>query len=396
MTDDLILKQVHDEWKQRGFPYYPKDKKWRDKTFNKLINFKRDTLINIDKDKDKKIYKSIGQAAHGLNLAWSYMEHSWGIKCGKMKTPMEVWDDEEHLKKGINKILSGTFFKIKSSSTTKSDLGSEYSKTKKENNNIGITESDMRSMLRRYSGTQMVSNFRPTAAAVMYDLFVDKDSPLEGTMAGTVWDPSMGYGGRLLGAISSGVNYIGTDPCIPTYKGLEQIRDEYGRKDKSYTLLKQGSETYIPEDNSLDFVFTSPPYFGWEAYGNEPEQSSIKFSTSDMWKEKFLKQTIANAYKGLKPNKYLALNVANTKQYKTFEEDTVDLAKQVGFTHTDTWWLSLSTQQGGSKKSNLDKHGVKVTKKIEDPKQKQQYMGEYKRPDVAGRKFEPVFIFKKC
>ena len=52
--------------------------------------------------------------------------------------------DEEHLKKGINKILSGTFF------------------TQKEH--YEITDSDMRSMLRRYSGTQMVSNFRPTTA----------------------------------------------------------------------------------------------------------------------------------------------------------------------------------------------------------------------------------------
>ena len=393
MIDDKILQEVHDNWKRKGFPYYPKDKIWRDNIFNQLINFKRDILI----DRDKKV---IGQAAHGLNLAWSYMEHSWGIKCGKMKTPKEVWNDEEHLKKGINKILSGTFFTVKSSSTTKSDLavsqGSEISKDRFQNKVTGITESDMRSMLRRYSGTQMVSNFRPTAAAVMYDLFVDKGSILEGTEAGTVWDPSMGYGGRLLGAISAGVNYIGTDPCIPTFKGLEKIKDDYGHKDRSYTLLKQGSETYIPEDNSLDFVFTSPPYFGWEAYGDEPEQSSIKFNNAELWKEKFLKQTIANAYKGLKQNKYLALNVANTKQYKTFEEDTVDLAKQVGFTYADTWWLSLSTQQGGSKKSNLDKHGVEVTKKIEDPKQKQQYMGEHQRPDVAGRKFEPVFIFKKC
>ena len=363
----MNIKEVHDSWKQKGFPFYPTDNKWRDNIFNQLVNFKRDTLI----DKKNKI---IGQSAHGLNLAWSYMKHAWGIKCGKMKTPMEIWEDEEHLTKGLNKILTGTFFEKKPAHM--------------------ITESDMRSMLRRYSGTQMVSNFRPTAAAVMYDIFVDKDSPLEGTTAGTVWDPSMGYGGRLLGAISAGVNYIGTDPCIPTYEGLEQIRDQYGHKDKSYKLLRQGSETYVPMQNSLDFVFTSPPYFGWEAYGDEPEQSSIKFSTSDMWKEKFLKQTIANAYTGLKPGKYLALNVANTKQYKTFEEDTVDLAKEVGFTHTDTWWLSLSTQQGGSKKSNLDNF-VEVTKKIEDPKQKQQYMGEYKRPDIPGRKFEPTFIFKK-
>ena len=67
---------------------------------------------------------------------------------------------------------------------------------------------------------------------------------------------SMGYGGRLLGAIGR-VNYIGTDPCIPTYKGLEQIRDKYD-KHKSYTLLRQGSETYDPEEESLDFVFTNP------------------------------------------------------------------------------------------------------------------------------------------
>ena len=295
MTDDLILQQVHDEWKQRGFPYYPKDKKWRDDIFNKLVNFKRDTLV----DRKNKI---IGQAAHGLNLAWSYMEHSWGIKCGKMKTPMEIWHDEEHLKKGLNKILSGTFFTKKAAHS--------------------ITESDMRSMLRRYTGTQMVSNFRPTAAAAMYDIFVDKESPLEGTEAGTVWDPSMGYGGRLLGAISAGVNYIGTDPCIPTYEGLEKIRDEYGHKHLSYKLLRQGSETYVPMQNSLDFVFTSPPYFGWEAYGDEPEQSSIKFSTSDMWREKFLLQTIKNAYTGLKQNKFLGLTLQiqnNIKRLKRIQ-----------------------------------------------------------------------------
>ena len=206
MSEEL-LQQVHDDWKEKGFPYYPKDEDWRNNIFNQLVNFKRDTLV----DRRTNV---IGQSAHGLNLAWSFMEHAWGIKCGKMHTPMDIWNDEEHLKKGLNKILSGTFF------------------TKKPAHKI--TESDMRSMLRRYSGTQMVSNFRPTAAAAMYDIFVDKDSPLEGTTAGTVWDPSMGYGGRLLGAIAAGVNYIGTDPCIPTYEGLKKIRDTYGHSHKDY------------------------------------------------------------------------------------------------------------------------------------------------------------------
>jgi len=361
MVDDTILQKAYDDWQIKGFPYYPKDEVWRNYIYQQLISFKRDTLV----DRRNKI---IGQSAHGLNLAWSFMEHAWGIKCGKMRTPIEIWNDEEHLKKGLNKILSGTFFPKKPAHK--------------------ITESDMRSLLRRYSGTQMVSNFRPTAAAALYDIFVDKNSPLEGTEAGTVWDPSMGYGGRLLGAIAAGVNYIGTDPCIPTFKGLEQILERYGNLGNEYSIHRQGSETYIPEDESLDFVFTSPPYFGWEAYGDEPEQSSIKFDTSEVWKEKFLKQTIANAYKGLKRGKYLALNVANTKQYKTFEEDTVNLSKSVGFAHTDTWWLSLSTQQGGSAVSTIEGD-------ITEIKQKQQYMGKYTRPNIPGRKFEPVFIFKK-
>ena len=63
-------------------------------------------------------------------------------------------------------------------------------------------------------------------------------------------------------------------------KGLEQIRDKYRNPHNHYMLLRQGSETFIPDDESLDFVFTSPPYFNKEAYGDEPEQSSIKFSTS--------------------------------------------------------------------------------------------------------------------
>ena len=98
MSSD-ILQEVHDSWKERGFPYYPKDRKWRDNIFNQLMYFKRDTLI----DRKNKI---IGQSPHGLNLAWSYMEHAWDIQCGKMRTPIEIWNDEEHLKKGLNKILT--------------------------------------------------------------------------------------------------------------------------------------------------------------------------------------------------------------------------------------------------------------------------------------------------
>ena len=198
-------------------------------------------------------------------------------------------------------------------------------------------------------------------------------------------DPSMGYGGRLLGAIAAGINYIGPDPCVPTYAGLEKIRDEYGHSHKSYTLLKQGSETYIPEDESLDFVFTSPPYLGHEQYGDEPEQSFNKFKEQDKWRDGFLLQTIKNAYKGLKKGKYAGFNVANVKSYKTFEEDTYDCMKEAGFKDIQIWWLSLSTQQGTKIQSTLE--GTETEKK-----QSQNYVGRFARPDIPGRKYEPIFI----
>ena len=40
-------KEVIKDWKQnKGFPYYPEDRRWRDDEFNKLLSFKRDTLID--------------------------------------------------------------------------------------------------------------------------------------------------------------------------------------------------------------------------------------------------------------------------------------------------------------------------------------------------------------
>ena len=88
------------------------------------------------------------------------------------------------------------------------------------------------------------------------------------------------------------------------------------------------------------------------------------------------------------PRSTLLASSAASDVYKRQEEDTVTLAKEVGFEHVDTWWLSLSTQQGGSAVATLDGD-------VTELKQKQQYMGEYVRPDIPGRKFEPTFIFKK-
>ena len=321
VTDQLI-DDVYNDWKEKGFPHYPTDYSWRKSEFAKLIRFDRSTLLNPKN-------KAIKASPHGLALAWSYMTHHWGIKCGTMKTPLEIWNDEKHFKIGIRKLLEGTFWE------------------QKEHHNI--TASDMRSLLRRYSGTQAVSNFRPTAAALIYDKFLEKSSPLFGTKAGVTWDMSCGYGGRMLGAIAADVHYIGTDPCTETYEGLQQIKEEWGSLNRTIELHQEGSEDFWPPYCEVDLCFTSPPYFDWEKYSEEDTQSYKKYPEVQDWIDGFLWHTIDKCHYGLKPGGILALNVANTKRIKNFEEETLKLARMIHFKHIDTWRLQLSSQTGEPK-----------------------------------------------
>ena len=328
------IDMIYEYWKKRGFPYYATDKQYREAQFKVLQSTDFKGLLTQD--------KVIKPNQTGLSLAWSYMPHSFGIRCGKMRTPMEIYENEEHFKKGIRKLLTGSFFGKQSVDTLMpiaSNLEGEITEISPESKHK--SESVMRSLLRRYTGTQCVSNFRPTAAACLYSHFAHP-----GAM---VWDMSMGYGGRILGAIISDINYIGTDPAEKTFKGLQQIKEDFGRDNRHYFLNKCGSEVFEPKENSLDFAFTSPPYFNWEQYGEEEGQSFNQYSGNEEWNNGFLRKTIQNAYKGLKKDKYMGLNVANIKSHKTFEDDTVRIAVEEGFEHTDTYKLQLSSQESGAK-----------------------------------------------
>ena len=329
------IDMIYEYWMKRGFPYYAIDKQYREAQFNALPSYD-DCKNLLTKEKVIKPNQT------GLSLAWSYMPHSFGIRCGKMKTPMEIYESEEHFKKGIRKLLTGSFFGKVSVDNIMPINDNLYGETIEISPKLKHkSESIMRSLLRRYTGTQCVSNFRPTAAACMYSHFA-----FPGAM---VWDMSMGYGGRILGAIIADINYIGTDPAEKTFKGLQEIKKDFGKSERHYFLNKCGSEGFQPKEESLDFAFTSPPYFNWEQYGEEDGQSFNQYDGTEAWNNGFLRKTIQNAYKGLKKGRHMGLNVANIKSHKTFEDDTVRIAVEEGFTHTDTYKLQLSSQESGAK-----------------------------------------------
>ena len=294
--------KVFNYYRSKGFPYFNTDQEYRDKEFAKLMGYD-DSFLYQEGD--------VKQTMHGLALAWSYFPHSFDVKCNSAMTPIQCFNDDEKLIKVIRKRIR---------------MGDNMS------------DNGLRKMIKMFSGVQAVSNFRPTAASAIYKCFTQEGD--------TVYDMSSGFGGRLLGSIKAGVNYVGVDPSLKTHQGLVDISSRYAPNSK---IILSGSEDYEPEPNSIDFAFTSPPYFDTEKYSDDEGQSYIKYPSQKDWLEGFLLRTFENVHLGLKDDKYMVINIANVKSYHNLEEDTVKVAESAGFKlkSVDRLLLSNSTFKKG-------------------------------------------------
>jgi DNA modification methylase len=166
-------------------------------------------------------------------------------------------------------------------------------------------------MLRSFSNTVGVSNFRPTAARAIIHRF----SPV----GGCVLDFSAGYGGRLLAALTLDRSYIGIDASEAQVGGLRAMIEtcipklDYQREARIIRGPAEEMLHQIPR-RSVDLVFSSPPYFDRERYGSEPEQSFIRFPSLDRWLEGFLEVVMLESARVLRRGGALVLNVGNTPE----------------------------------------------------------------------------------
>jgi hypothetical protein len=311
-------------YRRVGFPFKFTDEEVQD-DYRKLVNFDYRTKVSGD---------TIEQVMHGQTLCWSFHPHAWSVRCGKMLTPTQAFRDDSLLRKVIAKRI-------------------------KYGDNM--SDAGLRKALKTFSGVQAVSNFRALAAAAIYDLLL----PAEG---GHVYDPSMGWGGRLLGALicDKVKSYTSTDPSKATWVGNEQLKTEYNKRGIPVVLGNLGSENVRPDPDSIDLVLTSPPYFSQEKYSDEPTQSFAKFRSQDEWMNNFMKRTLDNCNYCLKPDGLLAINIADVKSYPTLENDFVELAAVCGFRLVRTLRLALSAMMG-TRQAGGDKF-----------------------------KYEPIFIFRKA
>jgi len=308
-------------FKKKGFPHYVKSEYNPKKQLIKLINFQENNIFKNN---------TIKQTMHGCGFLWSYFPHWVNVKYKNNKsTIIELWNNDKKLKELIKK----TF-----------DYCNKYEGGK-------ITTNRLRQNAKVYLSKQTVSNFRPTAAKYIYNTYGN---------GGNVFDMSAGWGGRLFGFLASNCqSYTATEPSVKTFKGLQQIKNDFNYINKSINLHCLGSEVYKPKKEFFDLCFTSPPYFDTEKYSNEKTQSFIKYNTLGAWLNGFLNTTIKNCFYGLKNNGYLIVNIANTPNNKTLESGFLQIAKNNNFKFIKQINLELSSISG------------------------------------KGAKYEPIFILKK-
>lgn len=182
-----------------------------------------------------------------------------------------------------------------------------------------------------------------------------------------------GFGGRMLGALSSKKNfrYVGTDPCTETMYHLHQL-GEYieqvtGRED-SYALYCCGSEVFKGPENSIDFAFSSPPYFNLEVYSDEETQCYNKFPELNQWLEGYVRETIKNIKHMLKPGRCYAVNIADFKvgggSEVAYVDEWIRISTEEGMPLFDTVYLGVTARAGSAEQAagELKKENILIFK----------------------------------
>jgi hypothetical protein len=255
----------------------------------------------------------------------------------------------------------------------------------------------------RIGYTQPAVNFPPLTAKAIYERFTH-----EGQHS-IVWDPSSGWGGRILGAMSVADNrtirYVGTDPNPDNFHSdgtskYHHLADFFNTRtyrgnaffseQNTYELNMLGSEemadcpSFQKYKGEIDLVFTSPPYFNREVYSEDENQSCHKYGDSyDSWKNGFLIPTLKTAAEWLKPGGYLLWNIADLKiengEFIPLEEDSVAAILALGLEQLPTIKMAMTGMPGTHRLTEDGKPHVKNFCK------------------VAGRyyKYEPIFVFRK-
>ena len=219
------------------------------------------------------------------NKASNYFqqENRWSVESSSYPGPKRTWETFDFMKS-----LMGAAYSLKLSKIDRSNLRVM----------IG---------LRKY----ICSQFKPNVAKAMYDYYNVKN----------VLDFSMGWGDRLAGFYAS-MNtelYVGIDPRKENHPIYEQqaryydTRLTFFEKEKTTKFHCDAAEDFNFDEycDTFDIIFTSPPYFNIERYGNDDNQSWVRYKDIDSWNYQFLQKSLDSMIPTLKSGGKLCVNISD-------------------------------------------------------------------------------------
>jgi hypothetical protein len=251
------------EFKDRGFPYSVYT---QERTVYLLQTFKNNEGFNLKNN-------NIKSSTLGMDLCETFFPNIYEAKRKGNKSPLELWEDPLFRQRlALNRL----------------------------NHASRLTDSSLRTGIKLL--TKTVTNFKPVIAKFLYQKYAPN---------GRIFDYSCGFGSRMLAAMSLDMEYYGCEPNLKTFANLFKLGDflkEYTKG--SYFIKSTGSEETIFKQDYFDFAFSSPPFFDYEIYSQDPGQSIKKYPIYEEWLIKFWKKTIENCKASLIPGGYFGVCIS--------------------------------------------------------------------------------------
>lgn len=160
-------------------------------------------------------------------------------------------------------------------------------------------------------------------------------------------NPCMGDMASMNLAYFKNKSFIGYDVSKVNFGINKDLREQLLGLSKQQKLVQKDVEINIYHKSSenmeevstnyVDFIFSSPPYWDLEFYGNEAEQLGYKKSYKEFLEG--LSRIIKECYRVLRPGKFIALNINDFRKDKKMYDyhiDTINLMTEAGFKRWDT------------------------------------------------------------
>jgi len=150
----------------------------------------------------------------------------------------------------------------------------------------------------------------------------------------TVFDPCIGWGGRILGTTCLGddYHYTGCEPFTKTFSGLENMIKELNIESQiNIYNLPVESMLDVLNDKRYDMCLTSPPYYDLEVYSHEESQSIKRYNTYEKWLNEFIKPIIDFVCSHV--DKYSCWSVKNIKTDQKYNllDDVIRIHNENGW-----------------------------------------------------------------